>query len=117
TSTEVLRSTRTDEHGAEQAVAEEFAVLDRVGRLQLPHDFVGALGLHDRVRLSLEPDHVAVRPGQEQRPTAAPPIPAAVPHPEPSTVQDAAPSAAPAAGTPAAPPRGRHAAPTQEDAS
>ncbi len=36
TSTEVLRSTRVDEHGAEQHVAEEFAVLDRVGRLQLP---------------------------------------------------------------------------------
>jgi putative ABC transport system ATP-binding protein len=62
TSTEVLRSTRRDEHGAEQAVAEEFAVLDRVGRLQLPHDFVSALSLRDRVRLALEPDHIAVRP-------------------------------------------------------
>ena len=40
TSTEVLRSTRVDEHGEEQHVAEEFAVLDRVGRMQLPHDFV-----------------------------------------------------------------------------
>ena len=65
TSTEVLRSTRVDEHGDEQHVAEEFAVLDRVGRLQLPHDFVQALELRDRVRLALEPDHVGVWPGHE----------------------------------------------------
>ncbi|WP_079573307.1 ABC transporter ATP-binding protein [Krasilnikoviella flava] len=62
TSTEVLRRTEIDEHGAQRHVAEEFAVLDRVGRLQLPQDFVGALDLRDRVRLALEPDHVQVRP-------------------------------------------------------
>ena len=65
TSTEVLRSTRVDEHGAEEHVAEEFAVLDRVGRLQLPHDFVQGLQLRDRVRLALESDHVGVWPGHE----------------------------------------------------
>lgn len=65
TSTEVLRSTRVDEHGAEEHIAEEFAVLDRVGRLQLPHEFVQSLALHDRVRLALEPDHVGVWPGHE----------------------------------------------------
>lgn len=63
TSTEVLRSTRVDEHGAEEHVAEEYAVLDRVGRLQLPDDFVHALDLRERVRLALEPDHVGVWPG------------------------------------------------------
>ncbi|WP_239525687.1 ABC transporter ATP-binding protein [Microbacterium sp. B35-30] len=63
TSTEVLRSTRVDEHGAEEHVAEEYAVLDRVGRLQLPDDFVTALDLRERVRLALEPDHVGVWPG------------------------------------------------------
>ncbi|MCF4122323.1 ABC transporter ATP-binding protein [Antribacter sp. KLBMP9083] len=63
TSTEVLRRTEVDEHGAERHVAEEFAVLDRVGRLQLPQDFVHALDLKDRVRLALEPDHVGVWPG------------------------------------------------------
>ncbi|WP_082513502.1 MULTISPECIES: ABC transporter ATP-binding protein [unclassified Leifsonia] len=118
TSTEVLRSTRTDEHGAEQAVAEEFAVLDRVGRLQLPHDFVGALGLRDRVRLSLEPDHVAVRPGQEQRQPAIPPTPPAAPAsdpgPESTTGQDASPAPSPAHSPQ---PRGRHAAPIEEDRS
>ncbi|WP_193509482.1 ABC transporter ATP-binding protein [Cryobacterium sp. BB736] len=64
TSTEVLRSTRLDEEGREHAVAEEFAVLDRVGRLQLPDEFMAALDLRDRVRLALEPDHVGVWPGQ-----------------------------------------------------
>ena len=64
TSTEVLRSTRLDEHGDEHHVAEEYEVVDRVGRLQLPDEFVDALDLRDRVRLALEPDHVAVRPGR-----------------------------------------------------
>lgn len=62
TSTETLRRTETDEHGQARHVSEEFAVLDRVGRLQLPQDFVQALDLRDRVRLALEPDHVGVWP-------------------------------------------------------
>ncbi|WP_166846192.1 ABC transporter ATP-binding protein [Isoptericola sp. BMS4] len=62
TSTEVLRREEVDEHGATRHVAEEFAVLDRVGRLQLSADFVAALDLRDRVRLALEPDRVEVRP-------------------------------------------------------
>ncbi|WP_030441236.1 ABC transporter ATP-binding protein [Actinoplanes subtropicus] len=45
------------------SAAEEFAVLDRAGRMQLPAAFVDALSLRDRVRLTLAPDHVAVRPG------------------------------------------------------
>ncbi|WP_442574025.1 ABC transporter ATP-binding protein [Microbacterium sp. F51-2R] len=64
TSTEVLRSTRVDETGAEQHVAQEYAVVDRVGRLQLPDEFVTALDLRERVRLALEPDHVGVWPGR-----------------------------------------------------
>ena len=64
TSTEVLRSTRVDEHGAEEHVAEEYAVVDRVGRLQLPDEFVTALDLRERVRLALETDHVGVWPGR-----------------------------------------------------
>ncbi len=67
TATEVLRSTRTDEHGSQQLVAEEYAVLDRVGRLQLPDEFVSALDLRQRVRLALEPDHVGVWPEQQTR--------------------------------------------------
>jgi ABC-type lipoprotein export system ATPase subunit len=63
-STEVLRRTEVDEHGGELLVAEQYAALDRAGRLQLPAEYIEALGMRDRVRLGLEPDHVTVRPGQ-----------------------------------------------------
>ena len=43
-------------------VAEELAVLDRAGRLQLPRDYVEALSLGRRVQLTLEPDHIAIKP-------------------------------------------------------
>ncbi len=60
TSSEVLRRTELTAEGHERVVAEEYAVLDRTGRVQLPTEFVSALGLRDRVRLELEPDHVGV---------------------------------------------------------
>jgi ABC-type lipoprotein export system ATPase subunit len=60
--TEVLRSTRTDEFGVESLHAQEFAVLDKVGRLQLPQEYLTKLSLKDLVRLELEPDHVQVHP-------------------------------------------------------
>lgn len=63
-STEVLRRTEVDAEGAESHVAEQYAALDRVGRMQLPGEYIEALGMKDRVRLGLEPDHVTVRPGQ-----------------------------------------------------
>jgi ABC-type lipoprotein export system ATPase subunit len=59
-SSEVLRH-RTSE-AEEHHVETEYAVLDRVGRLQLPRDYVEALGLADRVRLELEDDHITIRP-------------------------------------------------------
>jgi len=68
TATEVVRSTHTDEAGDEYHVAEEFAVLDRVGRMQLPAAFAASLELRDRVRLTLESDHVSVRPGHDTVP-------------------------------------------------
>ena len=74
TSTEVLRRIETDEAGQEMQVAEEFAVLDRVGRMQLPDDFVEALDLKLRVRLALETDHIGVwRDGNDRQ--AAPRTP------------------------------------------
>ena len=71
TSTEVLRRTELHASGTEQIVAEEFAVIDRVGRLQLPHEYMTSLELRDRVRLALEPDHLSVWPGQNARQAAA----------------------------------------------
>ena len=63
TSSEVVRRTQVDEFGKSAVIAEEFAVLDRAGRLQLPSDFRRTLGLKSRVRLELEADHVGVYSG------------------------------------------------------
>jgi ABC-type lipoprotein export system ATPase subunit len=59
TATETLRRRRD---GGGEVVAEELAVLDRAGRLQLPSEYVAALGLERRVRLVLEPGHIAIHP-------------------------------------------------------
>jgi len=61
TSTETLRRRATSEQGG-HVISEEYAVLDKVGRLQLPHSYVEALGLARRVRLVLEPDHIRIMP-------------------------------------------------------
>jgi putative ABC transport system ATP-binding protein len=60
TSTELLRSTTLDQFGVERHHAEEFAVLDRVGRLQLPQEYLTQLDLKNRVKLELETDHIEV---------------------------------------------------------
>ncbi len=66
TSSETLRRTEISEYGEHQIIAEEFAVLDRVGRLQLPNDYVDALELERRVRLTLDHDHINVFPDEER---------------------------------------------------
>jgi len=63
TSTEVLRRTETSADGS-QVVAEEFAVMDRAGRVQVPGEYRAALALTRRVRLALETDHVSLWPDQ-----------------------------------------------------
>lgn len=70
TSTEVLRRSATVADGTTEIVAEEFAVLDRVGRLQLPDEYVDALHLEDRVRLTLAPDRINVWPDQGAAPSS-----------------------------------------------
>lgn len=62
TTSEVRRRTVLDDSGTARVVTEEYTVLDRAGRLQLPAGFVKALDLADRVRLNLEPDHIRVWP-------------------------------------------------------
>lgn len=66
TATEVLRRTGVTAEGDEHLVAEEYAVLDRVGRLQLPQEYLTTLGMRERVRLALESDHVGVWPHVQQ---------------------------------------------------
>ncbi len=60
--TETLRRLELGPAGEERLVAEELAVLDRAGRLQLPRDYVSALAMERRVRLALERDHISVWP-------------------------------------------------------
>jgi len=67
TSTETLRRTEFTATGEHRIIAEEYAVLDRVGRLQLPREYVEELELQRRVRLELEPDHIGVWPDQIDR--------------------------------------------------
>lgn len=62
TSTETLRRRAVTDAGDHHVIAEEYAVLDRVGRLQLPRAHVEALGLERRVRLVLEDDHIEIWP-------------------------------------------------------
>jgi len=66
TSSEVLRRTEVNEEGEHRIVAEEFALLDRVGRLQLPSEYVDVLELQRRVRLTLDPDHINVWPDKPE---------------------------------------------------
>ncbi|MGA7671166.1 MAG: ABC transporter ATP-binding protein [Nitrolancea sp.] len=66
TSTETLRRTEMGDEGEHQVIAEEFAVLDRAGRLQLPVNYVDTLKMERRVRLELEPDHIGVWPDRPQ---------------------------------------------------
>jgi ABC-type lipoprotein export system ATPase subunit len=72
TSTETLRRAAVSDAGEHHIVAEEYAVLDRVGRLQLPRAHVEALGLHRRVRLVLEDDHITVWPDRDDGNGGAP---------------------------------------------
>jgi ABC-type lipoprotein export system ATPase subunit len=62
TSSETVRRTHILHDGTEHVVAEELAVLDRAGRVQLPREFREALHLVGRVRLALEESQVSIRP-------------------------------------------------------
>jgi putative ABC transport system ATP-binding protein len=62
TSSEVLRRTETGADGDTRVIAEEYAVMDRAGRVQIPREYREALDLTRRVRLALEADHVTIRP-------------------------------------------------------
>jgi ABC-type lipoprotein export system ATPase subunit len=65
TSTETLRRAAVSDAGEHHLISEEYAVLDRVGRLQLPPDYVEALDMQRRVRLVLEDDHISVWPDRD----------------------------------------------------
>lgn len=62
TSSEVLRTFSDDGAGGSDVVAQEYAVMDRAGRVQVPREYREALALTRRVRLALEADHVSMWP-------------------------------------------------------
>ncbi|MCB0005697.1 MAG: ATP-binding cassette domain-containing protein, partial [Anaerolineales bacterium] len=63
TSTEVRRS----RDGVDGTVSEdEWVILDRTGRLQLPQVYVETLAMTGRVKARLEDDHVSIWPSQEE---------------------------------------------------
>jgi ABC-type lipoprotein export system ATPase subunit len=66
TSTETLRLRSISRSGDHDVVTEEYAVLDRVGRLQLPAAHVEALDLERRVRVVLEADHISIWPDRDR---------------------------------------------------
>ena len=82
TSSEVVRRTHTRDDGTEHVVAEELAVLDRAGRVQLPREYRDALNLVGRVRLALEESHVSLWPDRPA-PAPVPTSPAAATRPPP----------------------------------
>ena len=64
TSTEVLRRSEVDAAtGDERVVSREYAMLDRAGRMQLPAEYMQALGMRDRVALELEPTRAPASDG------------------------------------------------------
>lgn len=64
TSSEVLRRAAPGggDDGADGVIAEEYAVMDRAGRVQVPREYREALQLSRRVRLALEAEHVTISP-------------------------------------------------------
>ena len=74
TSTEIHRR-RDQEDGS--ILEEEWVILDRVGRLQLPRAYVNTLEMRELVKLHLEPDHISVWPqegDQQEVVQAEPPV-------------------------------------------
>jgi len=66
-STEILR--KRDAAGVTLS-EDEFAILDKAGRIQLPQAYLDSLEMKDRVRLHLNHDHVAVYNVGENKPDA-----------------------------------------------
>ena len=71
TASETLRNHHEDAIGGRPSVV-EYALVDRVGRVQLPRDMLDALAIRERVRLEAEPDHIGVWPDDDAGPAERP---------------------------------------------
>ena len=63
--TETMRRTEVGPDGRPVRIAEEFTVLDRLGRMQIPQDLTESLDLKHRVRLTRSSDHLGVWPQRQ----------------------------------------------------
>lgn len=64
TSTELLRRSETESHHQENH--QEFVVVDRVGRLQIPQEYLSALQVKDKVTLEFDGEKVVIRSPQNE---------------------------------------------------
>lgn len=64
TSTELLRRQETESKQAEHH--EEFVVVDRVGRLQIPQEYLSALQVKDKVTIEFDGEKVVIRSPQNE---------------------------------------------------
>ena len=62
TSSEIVRYVQFSQGKGE--FTEEFSVVDRSGRLQIPHEYLEQLGIDRRARVNINQDHVEVHPEQ-----------------------------------------------------
>lgn len=72
TSLEAVRRSTLDQPGSvSEGDLDEFVVLDDVGRLQLPKDYIDKLNLGGRVKVLLSEDHITIWPeeGHEEKAT------------------------------------------------
>ena len=68
TSVESIRSTASTPNREEsQQTYEEFTVMDGVGRLQIPKEYMDKLKLKGRVKVTLEKDHISIWPENGNR--------------------------------------------------
>ena len=81
TSAEIVRRARfSRDHALD---VDEYAVVDRSGRLQVPREIADALGLGRRARVDLVGDHIEVRADQGASVGPPPRAPSNVPPPTP----------------------------------
>ena len=64
TSTEIRRK---QDAASGEVHEEEWVILDRVGRLQMPKPYIEKLHMYDRVKVRMEPDHISVWPQRKVR--------------------------------------------------
>jgi len=66
-SLEAIREPRFRRPDAGRSILDEFIVLDKAGRLQLPKDYIDKLNLKGRVRVLLADDHITVWSEESQK--------------------------------------------------